>query len=41
MGSALVNTNIDIYILASKHALTRMLRGSSIFWVRVNLEHLL
>ena len=28
-------------ILASEHALTRVLRGSSIFWVRVNLEHLL
>ena len=27
--------------LASKHALMRVLRGCSIFWVRVNLEHLL
>ena len=27
--------------LASEHALMRVLRGCSIFWVRVNLEHLL
>ena len=24
------------YILASEHALTRVLRGSSIFWVKIN-----
>ena len=27
--------------LASKHALTRVLIGFSIFWVRINLEYLL
>ena len=27
--------------IASEHAFTRVLRGSFIFWVRVNLEHLL
>ena len=27
--------------LASEHALMHVLRGCSIFWVRVNLEHLL
>ena len=26
-------------ILASEHALMRMLKGSSIVWIRVNLEH--
>ena len=35
------NFLIGLYILASEHVLTRVLRGSSIFWVRVNLEHLL
>ena len=29
------------YIQASEHALMRMLKGSSIVWIRVNLEHLL
>ena len=28
-------------LLASEHVLTHVLRGSSIFWIRVNLEYLL
>ena len=32
---------IYIYILTFEHTLTHMLRDSSIFWVKVNLEHLL
>ena len=31
----------QLFKLASKHALTLLFKGSSIFWVRVNLEYLL
>jgi len=34
-------TNKIIYKLTSEHALKCVLRGSSIFWMRVNLEYLL
>ena len=30
-----------IYTIAYKHVLTCVLSGSSIFWIMVNLEHLL
>ena len=30
-----------LFRLASEHAHMRVFKGSSIFWVRVNLEHLL